>query len=319
MNLAQTGLVKKKHVEKKEWIDTAIKKARPRSASDPDLKATFTMDLLPRNRSHSPPLFPLSGFDYWNEPLVLYDGTRDSERVPHPHHYDHPEKHVLDAIGRSLTSLSDLSIARSRTPPSPHHFDAPLNTILHNGQPKERKSVNAAREMERKGIHHMKKKPATAGTPKTLIDIEERKSRPNTAKSDDRKIRWDSDHVGVRNRHWNARPNQITRLANDQTIDTPTDKQLLEKKKGEFVHVPLGRIKMDMTSLFMGSMDATASIGSVVQGIKSCELKVSLDSHLLSEKQQIALNPMMITLLHLSDMPSEPVDFKTLDSQCLPV
>lgn len=86
----------------------------------------------------------------------------------------------------------------------------------------------------------------------------ERGSRPVTARSEQR-IRWDNDHIGVKNTHWNEIcPSGIMRKANDQTIQLMVDKPMLPKRKGEWVHTPLGKIHMDIGSLFMGEIEVGA-------------------------------------------------------------
>ncbi|KAI8621625.1 hypothetical protein BC830DRAFT_159980 [Chytriomyces sp. MP71] len=66
----------------------------------------------------------------------------DAPEGVHPHHYDHPEKHMrpLNAGGvvgglpvirrtRSTQSLANLAALRPKTPPSPHHHEGPLATL----------------------------------------------------------------------------------------------------------------------------------------------------------------------------------------------
>jgi hypothetical protein len=157
--------------------------------------------------------------------------------------------------------MSDISVSRSKTPPSPHHFDSPLNTIVPGVIPNEIKKKKIMKEgnLEAVGIKNRLKKGTSLQMAKeTTEGMPERKSRPNTAKSEQR-IRWDSDHVGVRNTHWNEiSPNAIQRKANDQTIQISAEKPLLARRKGEWLHTPLGKIKMDLGSLFMGELEVGA-------------------------------------------------------------
>jgi hypothetical protein len=60
--------------------------------------------------------------------------------TPHPHHFQHPEKHVdLEADSgslkksRSASSLAALKITRPKTPPSPHHTNHPLSILAPTG------------------------------------------------------------------------------------------------------------------------------------------------------------------------------------------
>lgn len=70
--------------------------------------------------------------------------------TPHPHHFQHPEKHVdIEADSgslkksRSTSSLAALKIIRPKTPPSPHHTDHPLNILAPPGTVFVADNVNA--------------------------------------------------------------------------------------------------------------------------------------------------------------------------------
>jgi hypothetical protein len=219
--------------------------------------------LVVRNHSDTPTLFhPDSKTDHWKEALAI---------TPHPHHYDHPEKHLeygtpRSCPSRSTTSMSDHSISRSKTPPSPHHFDHPLTTLTNTTNEPVAKVVLKKKpfklaNMEMKGIKDRLSKILGDKPDKKDVKFElniEKKSRPNTARSDQR-LRWDEDHVGVRNTHWNeVSPNVIQRKADDQTISVGIDKPLLPRKKGDWLHSPLGKIKVDAGSLYMGDLEIFA-------------------------------------------------------------
>lgn len=292
---AATGNAKPKK-GKKEPTKELIVRARPRSASDPDLKASFTMDPimgLQRQHSQSPPL--CQGVSQWDAPLSLIK--------PHPHHFDHPEKHVpLHTFGRSMSSLSDVSIARSKTPPSPHHFDKPLATVVKNGVVKQKKPLALANS-SLKGFGALGRNVVVPIDKSLRISIANEfvSSRPGTGKSDDRRIRWDQEeHVGVRNRHWNARQHQLERLANDQTMDRP--KPLFDKRRLETIHVPVTKVGLDLSSFFMDNCTASCVVKGVVDG-HECDITVSIDELLLSTMQQEALKPFLVTLSTLSQMP----------------
>ena len=67
------------------------------------------------------------------------DSSRSSRDTPHPHHYDHPERHLPTDIGRgmvksrSTSSLAALNVMRPKTPPSPHHHAHPISTLVPHG------------------------------------------------------------------------------------------------------------------------------------------------------------------------------------------
>ena len=121
-----------------------------RQASEPDVSQISKM-----TRPHSGR--PMSAFST--------DSSRSGRDTPHPHHYNHPEKHVpADLLfnglvkSRSLSSMTALSLAQSKTPPSPHHHTHPLNVIAPSGKsivsdPKSRKGyavVNNSPELVKK-------------------------------------------------------------------------------------------------------------------------------------------------------------------------
>jgi hypothetical protein len=110
-----------------------------KQASEPDVSQMNKMSRPTSGR-------PMSG--------LSTDSSRSGRDTPHPHHYNHPEKHVpADLLfnglvkSRSLSSMTALSLAQHKTPPSPHHHTHPLNVIAPSGKsivadPKSRKGYS---------------------------------------------------------------------------------------------------------------------------------------------------------------------------------
>ncbi|KAJ3213393.1 hypothetical protein HDU67_002925 [Dinochytrium kinnereticum] len=79
------------------------------------------------------------------------DQEKGRKESPHPHHFDHPERHTPSAGGLkrsrsalSLASLSQLTM-RPKTPPQPHHFDHPISTLF----PRKARSGSVGKEINR--------------------------------------------------------------------------------------------------------------------------------------------------------------------------
>ncbi|KAL8603356.1 hypothetical protein ACOMHN_039719 [Nucella lapillus] len=74
-----------------------------------------------------------------------------------------------------------------------------------------------------------------------------------------------------------------------------------------------------MALLFSGMQSITSRLQQPVAGVEDLFITVSLDQPLLSEDQKRALNPMIITVKSVTDMPSSPMTFEELQSKCQPV
>ncbi|XP_076468773.1 uncharacterized protein LOC143299450 isoform X2 [Babylonia areolata] len=74
-----------------------------------------------------------------------------------------------------------------------------------------------------------------------------------------------------------------------------------------------------MALLFSGMQTITSRLQQPVNGVEDLFITVSLDQPLLSEEQKRALNPMIITVKSVTNMPSHPMAFEELRSKCQPV
>ncbi|KAL2915720.1 hypothetical protein HK105_204666 [Polyrhizophydium stewartii] len=379
-----------------DFIDTILHRlTRRQSSSTPDLAAGLKQgvhefkSLIKRTNSDSPPLdrfrpgSPLHRFLTDDFGVARGDGSnasnagggRSVSRVsnregPHPHHYNHPEKHVSpEAVHRGLvrsrssSSIHTLHRVHPRTPPSPHHHDHPLTMLAPHGHVKgdvtgradsslggkaastvpsrrtagsrathggeaEGRDASSNRGRSRAGrsetnqasksdAMHPHKDGGTRGQDKGKA---RGRTKGATAVEDARHIRWDAHNAGIRAINWNElTQEEAERRANDQIIETPAEKVLLEKRKGEYTHVPLGKLTMDVTGFFFDVLEARVSVINAIEGLGKCDIAIRLDTPMLSVEQAARLNPMCITIGSADGMPSEPLSFAELDERCLPV
>nr|KAJ3421500.1 Melanoma-associated antigen D2 [Polyrhizophydium stewartii] len=298
-----------------DFIDTILHRlTRRQSSSTPDLAAGLKQgvhefkSLIKRTNSDSPPLdrfrpgSPLHRFLTDDFGVARGDGSnasnagggRSVSRVsnregPHPHHYNHPEKHVSpEAVHRGLV--------RSRSSSSIH---------TETNQASKSDAMHPHKDGGTRGQDKGKARGRTKGA---------------TAVEDARHIRWDAHNAGIRAINWNElTQEEAERRANDQIIETPAEKVLLEKRKGEYTHVPLGKLTMDVTGFFFDVLEARVSVINAIEGLGKCDIAIRLDTPMLSVEQAARLNPMCITIGSADGMPSEPLSFAELDERCLPV
>lgn len=316
MNVAQTGS-ERRNTRLYEAIDSKgdwFKKSAGKASNGDHRGSNISPNIInfELRRANSEKLIVAAPvIDHWPEILSVFPKEKS-----HPHHYNHPEKHI-DLKGasarsiqsRSTSSLSDYAISRSRTPPSPHHYDAVLNTVLSNGKNKvivipEKRELKQA-NLEMKGIKQKLSESFNnlKVSPETQISVKPAISRPVTAKSDMR-IRWDVDHVGVRNTHCNDTSEVlVSRKANDQTIQLETLPPIHPKRKGDYTHTALGKISLDLSSLFAGETVYRSSSNKISDFVISIEIR--LDTALLSDIQRKILNPMIVNLKSVTNLPQD--------------
>ncbi|XP_051967408.1 uncharacterized protein cfap92 [Xyrauchen texanus] len=78
-------------------------------------------------------------------------------------------------------------------------------------------------------------------------------------------------------------------------------------------------LELSFTSLLAGSTTLTDCLGFCSGGVNEGFWNVTLDQPLLSEQLKAELNPLVITILSASSLPSSPVPFHILKATCLPV
>lgn len=74
-------------------------------------------------------------------------------------------------------------------------------------------------------------------------------------------------------------------------------------------------IKLRLSLLFAGTKSITERLGNKVNGIEDLMVTVSLDKPLLSDEQKKDLNPMVIKLCSVNDLPNKPLSYKELEEK----
>ena len=64
-----------------------------------------------------------------------------------------------------------------------------------------------------------------------------------------------------------------------------------------------------------GMKSVTGRLQNAVSGVEDLFITVALDQPLLSEEQKRELNPMIITVKSVTDMPNSPMSFEELSSK----
>lgn len=77
----------------------------------------------------------------------------------------------------------------------------------------------------------------------------------------------------------------------------------------------IASIKIRLSLLFAGTKSITERLGSKVNGIEDLMVTVSVDKPLLSDEQTKELNPMVIKLCSVSDLPDKPLSYKELNEK----
>ncbi|KAK5669598.1 hypothetical protein QVD99_003989 [Batrachochytrium dendrobatidis] len=353
--------------EPNQNLNSSIKHqfARRQSLSNPDLNVSFEQGahefkslVSKRANSYSPPLdqirpgsplhrFLNEDFGIGPQPREKQKGKESihapprasSREAAHPHHFNHPEKHVSADVhqrtpirSRSSSSLAGIGLMHQKTPPSPHHHDHPLTILAPHGRIKEANSTKTTGHSEKLKNNQIGKiDNCHASMPahlfkNTLLNksghaFREKNKNISSSLDDTKHIRWNMDGTAsTRNVNQTALSlEDVEKQSNDQSIDAPTEKLLLDKKKGEYTHIPIGKVVLDVTGFFFDMTEAKASVVNPLNGLSKCDVSLKLDSPLLSNEQAQRLNPLCITIDTADGMPDKPLGFDELDSKCLPV
>ncbi|KAJ3366920.1 hypothetical protein GGF31_007721 [Allomyces arbusculus] len=84
-------------------------------------------------------------------------------------------------------------------------------------------------------------------------------------------------------------------------------------------HTHVGSIFVDPSFFFLGEIHATGRLETKVEGLQDAEVGVSLSGPLLTHRQQESLNPMVITVQTIENLPDQPLSYDTLRKKCHPV
>jgi hypothetical protein len=314
MSLANTGLLRKNRMKKQpkgKFVDPKIgtnKLDWMRSEIlEVNSKLQEPFEHIVWQRRSSNPSFSAQNYEHKRRPesaspIMSRQGSAlpkalDAENgSPHPHHFNHPETHIdpdlikngtIRSRSSSMTNLFET--IRPKTPPSPHHHTHPLKTLSKNVTPPS-----------------ATKKEKNNNTPKSGKG----EARSGTL----RKPRWSADA------DWeNLLKFETARRENDNPIESAQEKALSERKKGDALHIPLGKVSIDFAALFFGSQHTSFKINKAVESISTCVLSLNLDSALLSQAYMEWLKPMMLNIEQIRSMPNRPLPYNVLDELCDPL
>ncbi|KAJ3310685.1 hypothetical protein HDV04_004732 [Boothiomyces sp. JEL0838] len=291
MSLANTGLTNKLQLQmKKKTIGTTIQKGNAstsRSMKSP--KTDTNIDLLeaylqggatiPRTSSFDEKKFSTEAASSKKRPgsaspvlsrrsSALSSAGRIS---PHPHHYNHPEKHIDPALIKSgmiqsrSSSFSNLMDAvRPKTPPSPHHHVHPQK-ILQSAKIDKKKQD--ARQMEKQDKRKTSKhdvRPSAKVDKKINSGQSDGLSRKKSIKEHlpivdecDSRITWSSTPPsGKTKSNWEKIfQSSASQKNNDFPVEKLQDNVLIERKKGENIHVQIDKTKVDLGMLFFDELE----------------------------------------------------------------
>ncbi|XP_067287562.1 uncharacterized protein cfap92 [Pseudorasbora parva] len=105
---------------------------------------------------------------------------------------------------------------------------------------------------------------------------------------------------------------------------TPTKTMLFQKTmiaelQGVKQEKEAASLEFSFSPLLAGSMMLTDSLGFCSREVKDGFWNITLDQPLISEQLKAELNPLVITILSASCLPSSPIPFHVLKEKCLPV
>ncbi|KAJ3064560.1 hypothetical protein HDU98_012038 [Podochytrium sp. JEL0797] len=336
-SLADSGLTAKQQKQRLKAIQALLANshASKTDAIHNQSNSISSKDLISASRPLSRAT-TASGATTGEENGLDLNTTHHYHETPHPHHYDHPEKHMRRASEgsmlrtRSAQSLINLSLLRPKTPPSPHHCESPLATLQH-ARPGSNGPVHMPPPPDLSGMRpKLIKRPGSAGAAlksarasvvheaygmKTVFEKHQPKSLPHLNHIEP------NDAASVSNSNTNTTTTGGNTTTTTGGTTTNTSSNNSKKKKGKVTppqkkryvletrRILVGRMKIDLTNLFCGSLAVNGTLESPVDGM------ISLKSipHLLH-----LLNPISISLLTIENMPRTPVSYIDLDTHCLP-
>ena len=77
----------------------------------------------------------------------------------------------------------------------------------------------------------------------------------------------------------------------------------------------IASIKLRLSLLFAGTKSITGKLGAKVNGLEDLMVTVTVDKPLLSDEQKKDLNPMVIKLCCVNDLPNKPLSYKELNEK----
>ncbi|KAI9159320.1 hypothetical protein H9P43_008660 [Blastocladiella emersonii ATCC 22665] len=84
-------------------------------------------------------------------------------------------------------------------------------------------------------------------------------------------------------------------------------------------HTHVGSIFVDLSFFFLGEIHAKGALERRIEGMQDAEVGVSLSGPLLTPRQEESLNPMVITVQGVENLPDRPLAYDQLRRICHPV
>ncbi|KAK2874198.1 hypothetical protein Q8A67_021351 [Cirrhinus molitorella] len=112
----------------------------------------------------------------------------------------------------------------------------------------------------------------------------------------------------------------------ERSQTSPTKKTLFQKPSQDIAELmevkpekEAASLELSFAPLLAGSMTLTDCLGFCSGGVKEGFWNITLDQPLISAQLKAELNPLVITVLSASSLPSSPVPFHVLKTKCFPV
>ncbi|KAJ3273628.1 hypothetical protein HDV01_004237 [Terramyces sp. JEL0728] len=195
---------------------------------------------------------------------------------PHPHHYNHPEKHVDPTLikaglirSRSSSFSNLMEAARPKTPPSPHHHLHPLKVL------QSTKVVKKPTEPVSN-----KKESAKSATKKESTKTKSVKENLSIIAENETRITWGSAQPSAKPQsNWEKIfQNSEYRKNNDFPVEKVNENALIEKKKGENIHAQIEKVKLDFGVLFFDEMQMSKRSFDIESAEKVIQLHTELNA-----------------------------------------
>ncbi|KAJ3410938.1 hypothetical protein HDV05_002993 [Chytridiales sp. JEL 0842] len=271
------------------------------------------------------------------------DSTDDDQSRPetaHPHHYDHPERHLTPNSGkvrrtRSTISMANLTAMRPRTPPSPHHHNNPIATLIPRGSKQDPPADKPPGVSDEESTNAEQKKATTPGKDVRFLNNDRGQPGDSVAPSI-----ADLSTKGNRRRSLSeikpGYPTQPVPLTKETNVQDVTKSWLgsdfaltgksnpAAKPRGkvrmviETQKVLVAKASMDLTNFILGAREVEAFLPIKPDGLKNFRVTVSVDKALLSAKQTKALKPVRVNIVAAENMPKTPLPYSELDRLCSP-
>ncbi|XP_069101496.1 uncharacterized protein [Argopecten irradians] len=78
-------------------------------------------------------------------------------------------------------------------------------------------------------------------------------------------------------------------------------------------------IPVRMANFFTGMKSVTSRLAEPVMGVEDCFISLKVDGPIMSEKQKLELNPMIIKVHSCTNLPDSPISYPELKMRCKPV